>query len=54
MYIRQVAKDKKTGFIYLNTPLDHKPELFTEKDGVHPNKEGYRTIAEIVCSNLTK
>ncbi|MCY1719323.1 GDSL-type esterase/lipase family protein [Prolixibacteraceae bacterium Z1-6] len=53
-YVKKVAKEKNTGFIDLNIPLKHKPELFTEKDGVHPNKEGYRAIAELVYSELIK
>ena len=52
--VKEVAKEKKVGFIDLNTPLDHKPELFTEKDGVHPNKAGYRTLAELVYQELKK
>jgi len=52
--IKQVAEEKQTGFIDLNTPLDHKPELFTEKDGVHPNKTGYQAIAELVYQELQK
>ncbi|WP_299584349.1 GDSL-type esterase/lipase family protein [uncultured Sunxiuqinia sp.] len=51
-YIKKVAKDKDTGFIDLNTPLDHKPELFTEKDGVHPNQAGYKAIAELVYQRI--
>ena len=51
-YIKKVAKDKDTGFIDLNTPLDHKPELFTEKDGVHPNQSGYKAIAELVYQRI--
>jgi sialate O-acetylesterase len=50
--VKQVAKNKKAGFIDLNTPLDHKPELFTEEDGVHPNRAGYRAIAELVYQEL--
>jgi len=51
-YIKKVAKEKGTGFIDLNAPLDNKPELFTEKDGVHPNKDGYRAIAELVHQGI--
>jgi acyl-CoA thioesterase I len=52
--IRQTAKEKNVGFIGLNKPLSNKPELFTEKDGVHPNKAGYERIAELVYSELKK
>lgn len=52
--VKKVAKDKNVEFIDLNTPLDHKPELFTEKDGVHPNKAGYRAIAELVYQEINK
>jgi len=50
--IREVAAGKETGFIDLNTPLADRPELFTEKDGVHPNKAGYRAIAKLVHKEL--
>ncbi|MGQ7867764.1 DUF459 domain-containing protein [Sunxiuqinia sp. sy24] len=50
--IKKVAKEKNVGFIDLNTPLKHKPELFTEKDGVHPNKDGYRAIARLVYDKI--
>jgi sialate O-acetylesterase len=46
--IRHVAEEKDTGYIDLNTPLAGKPELFTKGDGVHPNKAGYRAVAELV------
>lgn len=52
--IKRVAKEKNVEFIDLNTPLDHRPELFTEKDGVHPNQSGYLAIAEIVYQNLKR
>ena len=45
---KKVARKKNVGFIDLNTPLDHHPLLFTEGDGVHPNKAGYQEIANIV------
>ncbi|MGM0376557.1 MAG: GDSL-type esterase/lipase family protein [Bacteroidota bacterium] len=52
--IKKVAEKKNVGFIDLNTPLKHKPELFTEEDGVHPNKEGYREIAKLVYREIKK
>mgnify|MGYP005848922695 CR=1 FL=1 len=50
--VKEVAEVKKVGFIDLNTPLKHKPELFTENDGVHPNKEGYLEIAKLVFQEI--
>jgi sialate O-acetylesterase len=50
--IRQVAEEKKVGFIDLNSPLDHRADLFTEEDGVHPNVAGYLAIAELVFAAL--
>lgn len=46
--VKKVASAKKVGFIDLNTPLQTKPALFTEKDGVHPNMKGYQEIAQLV------
>lgn len=51
---KKVAEKKKVGFIDLNTPLENKPELFTEKDGVHPNKKGYLALAKLVYRELKK
>jgi sialate O-acetylesterase len=50
--IEEVVKEKKLRLIDLNTPLDHRPELFTEADGVHPNPRGYRAIAELVYAQI--
>ncbi len=50
--IKKVAEKKNVGFIDLNTPLKHKPELFTENDGVHPNKKGYLEIAKLVFREI--
>ncbi len=46
-------KDEFSGdYSDLNTPLGHKQELFAEKDGVHPNYAGYKTIAELVYQRI--
>ncbi len=45
-------KEKNTNLIDLHTPMSDKPDLFTEKDGVHPNRRGYRVIAELVYKAL--
>ncbi|WP_154859611.1 DUF459 domain-containing protein [Cyclobacterium xiamenense] len=50
---KKVAMEKNVSFIDLNEPLDHRPELFTLSDGVHPNKEGYEAIAKLVAMKLT-
>jgi len=52
--VKKVAGNKEVGFIDLNTPLQNRPELFTEKDGVHPNKDGYFTIAKLVYREIKK
>lgn len=51
--VKRVATEKNVQFIDLNEPLDHRPELFTVGDGVHPNKEGYEAIAKLVAKELT-
>jgi sialate O-acetylesterase len=50
--IKEIVKEKKVGFIDLNTPLADKPELFKEGDGVHLTKAGYRAIAALVHKGL--
>ncbi|WP_082436069.1 GDSL-type esterase/lipase family protein [Zhouia amylolytica] len=50
--IKGVAKEKDVVFMDLNTPLQHRPELFTEKDGVHPNKAGYLEIAQLIYEKI--
>lgn len=50
--IQTIAEEKKTHYIDLNTPMSDKPELFTVKDGVHPNKEGYLVMAELVYNAI--
>lgn len=51
-WVKEVAHEKNLGWIDLNTPLDHRPELFTVKDGVHPNQIGYHAIAELIYQAL--
>lgn len=51
---KTVAENKKVGFIDLNTPLTGKAKLFTEQDGVHPNKDGYFAIAKLVYREVKK
>lgn len=53
-YVKSVAKEKDVNFIDLNIPLAGSPELFTERDGVHPNVDGYRAIAELVYRGLDR
>lgn len=50
--VKNLAVEKNLHFIDLNTPMANKPELFTEKDGVHPNKAGYSFIAELVYNAI--
>ncbi len=52
--VRKIAEEKNIQFIDLNTPLDHRPELFIEGDGVHPNTKGYKAIAQLVFDVLKK
>lgn len=51
-WVKEVAIEKELNWIDLNTPLDHRPALFTEQDGVHPNQAGYHAIAELVYQEL--
>ncbi|WP_375585822.1 GDSL-type esterase/lipase family protein [Cyclobacterium xiamenense] len=50
--VERIAAEKNVHFIDLNEPLDHRPELFTKTDGVHPNKEGYAAIAALVKKQI--
>jgi sialate O-acetylesterase len=52
--VKKIAAEKKTNFIDLNMPMAHRPELFTEKDGVHPNIAGYTVIAQLVYTAIQK
>ena len=51
-WVKEVAEEKQIDFIDLNTPLDHRPELFTVEDGVHPNQAGYHAIAKLIYQEL--
>lgn len=44
--IRRVAELKKCELVDFYSPFKHRPELFPDK--IHPNKEGYRKLAEVV------
>nr|MBI1232169.1 hypothetical protein [Cytophagales bacterium] len=50
--VKRLANEMNVHFIDLNEPLDHRPELFTVSDGVHPNKAGYAAIAALVEKQL--
>ena len=52
--VKNVAQEKNVHFLDLNAPLTNRPELFTEADGVHPNKAGYLAIAHLVFQEITK
>lgn len=53
-WVKDVAREKEVNFIDLNTPLDHRPELFMEQDGVHPNQDGYKAIADLVYQSISQ
>ena len=53
-WVEEVAHERNLGWIDLNSPLDHRPELFTPEDGVHPNQAGYRAIAELISEALRR
>jgi len=49
--IDQLATDEQVGEIDMHAALTGKPE--TEKDGVHPNEEGARIMAQTAAAALT-
>lgn len=49
--IRRVAELKHCELVDFYTPFKHRPELFPDR--IHPNKEGYKMLAEVVCRYLT-
>jgi lysophospholipase L1-like esterase len=50
--IAKIAKSEHVSLVDLRTPLTEKPELFP--DGVHPNADGARVIAQIVFGEIVK
>lgn len=42
----------KVALLELKAVLQNRPELLTEKDGVHPNRAGYDRIAEVVAAEV--
>ncbi len=49
--IELIAQRKGCELISFFEPLHHRPELFP--DGIHPNKEGYGIMAQVVYSAIT-
>lgn len=45
-------QDQSISLLELNEVLKHRPDLVTEKDGVHPNKAGYVAIATTVSKRI--
>ena len=53
--IRELAKqaaNPNVSLLELNSILQKRPDLVTERDGVHPNAAGYRKIAEAVAKHI--
>lgn len=53
--IRKLAKKhehQNVSLLELNSVLQHRPELLSKGDGVHPNAEGYLAIAKTVAKHI--
>ena len=53
--IRGIAarnRDRNVALLELNAVLRDRPDLVAEKDGVHPNREGYETVARAVADAI--
>ncbi|MCA9246723.1 MAG: sulfatase-like hydrolase/transferase [Planctomycetales bacterium] len=54
-WVRELAQanaEKNVSLLELNPVLAQHPEWLTEKDGVHPNAEGYLAVARAVAGHL--
>ena len=47
-----MSTDQDVSLLELNAVLQDRPKLLSEGDGVHPNAEGYLTIAKAVASHI--
>jgi lysophospholipase L1-like esterase len=53
--VRKLAKkhaDNQVSLLELNAVLQDRPELLCEGDGVHPNAEGYLTLAKVIAEHI--
>ncbi len=51
-WITSISQEMEIPLIDLNQAMDHQPDLFTESDGVHPNKKGYSLIASLIAEKI--
>ena len=52
--IKELAKEKETGLIDLNTPMAGKTGFIAEGDGVHMTDAGKKKMAELVSAGIKK
>jgi sialate O-acetylesterase len=50
--IKSIARESSVNFIDLTPRFKNRPALFTPGDGVHPNKQGYYYLAELIFKNI--